>query len=292
MKWLEKLKNYIETIKTKNKYKRLPDEEIVEKIPEIVDDENIETHKIVNNYIKSEEKREEVLVEHAEDLKPGEINKVIENLPPESQVSVYQENNLIGKKLARVKKKDNLTGILNAKGINSYEELYRLIEDGINDYELVDMLKSIEQNPEKQYNSDQVLRIISKQMTLYLQRYGKVLGGHVGELLRALQTEEEKRKVPETVRKECKIREEKLIESKRIYNRLTEQEREDKIAELKRGVQEGTDHKKEWSEWKSLIYLKGYQSEDLETIIQGIIDFEKNRIEERNEAAARGELRD
>ncbi len=168
MKWIENLKKYIETLKSRGRYKLLPDEKIVEEMPQIVDNEDIETHKIVNNYIKSEEKREEVLIKHAEDLKPGEVNGVISNLPPESQVSAYKENEVIGKKLARAKNKENLRGILNARGINSYKELYQLIESGINDYELVDMLKSIERNPAKQYNSEQVLRIISKQMKEFL----------------------------------------------------------------------------------------------------------------------------
>lgn len=292
MKWIENFKNYIETIKTKSRYKLLPDEKIMEEMPEIVDNDNIATHKIVNDYIKSEEKREEVLVKHAEDLKPGEVNGVIGNLPLENQVSAYKENEAIGKKLARASNKENLSFILNARGINSYRELYQLIESGINDYELVDMLKSIERNPAKQYDSEQVQKIISKQMALYIQRYGQVLGGHVEELLKALQTEEEKRNIPKVVEKECEIRTEKLVKSKRSHSKLAEKEREEKVEKLKEQFEEGTVDGREWSEWKTFINLKGYKSVDLEETIEKILDFEKNRIEERKLTAERGELKD
>lgn len=292
MKWIENFKNYIETIKTKSRYKLLPDEKIMEEMPEIVDNDNIATHKIVNDYIKSEEKREEVLVKHAEDLKPGEVNGVIGNLPLENQVSAYKENEAIGKKLARASNKENLSFILNARGINSYRELYQLIESGINDYELVDMLKSIERNPAKQYDSEQVQKIISKQMALYIQRYGQVLGGHVEELLKALQTEEEKRNIPKVVEKECEIRTEKLVKSKRSHSKLAEKEREEKVEKLKEQFEEGTVDGREWSEWKTFINLKGYKSVDLEETIERILDFEKNRIEERKLTAERGELKD
>ena len=183
--------------------KKLSDGEIIEKIPEIIEKAPEKVPKVLG-YVEEQGKVTEVLTDIAPNLLPPTVKEIVENLPEKEKVTAFKESVAVRDKLTQVNDKEELKHILKNKNIEAYDELYNRINKGINDYELVDFINTFKENKNIGYDQEKISHIISKQIALYIRKYKNPLKGHVQILLDVLETDEEKRKIPDIVMDEAR----------------------------------------------------------------------------------------
>lgn len=259
MKWTKRIRRFFET----KKLSKLPDTELVEKIKEKAENEELKHAGTLLEYLNDEEKRVEVaktLVE-SENLSNKDKQKFLTNLPHKTQKDLFKESVKAKKIMAKINIPDFIKVITNDKNLNPYDELYYRLEDAFSDSQVGDVLKAIGEKRPEEYDEEKIFKIVGKQIAIRVKKQGVFLASHLKDLTRYIKISDDNN-------------------GTRDFDILNEEDKEKlssaffiEAEHLKEKIESSTDEKKENHKW----YL---EKENLERQVNNMVHFAKKRQEE------------
>lgn len=180
IKWIEKMKLYLEY----RKLKKMTDGALLEELEKKLEAEKMAHIPNIVSLVEDEEKKLEV----AKDLiETSEINmttkkKVIDQLPHKTQKELFRKSIKTKELLAQRDISTFLKILVKDKNLHPYDELYYRIDKAFSDSQLVYMLDTLRAKRPEAYEEEKVMGIIGKQIAVNMKKYETFLPSHLLQL--------------------------------------------------------------------------------------------------------------
>lgn len=263
IKWLQKIRNFLEY----RKLKKLEDKELKQKLEKKLEENETDNIGNVISHVEENEQR----LDLAKKVIESEINEdakrdVIDKLPTNTRKQLFIENIQTKEILAKKDKDTFLEMITTQKNLHPYDEIYYRLDKAFSDQELDEILQKIQDKRPEKYDEEKILRIIGKQMALHIMKSGVILPYGFKEILDNNVLIEETKENREKVKNKFN-----LLDSRHVKK-------------LEEALNEEVENLKE-KNYNNLnkIQEEYLSQENLNYLISRLIDFEKTYIEKVNQ---------
>lgn len=216
IKLIEKIKQFFEN----RKLKKLPDEVLIEKVEEKLEEDEVGEIPNIVKYVGDNDTQLQMakgLVEGA-DINIETKKEVIDNLPHITKKELFRESIKTKEIIAQKDMPTFIKILINEKKLQPYDELYYRVDKAFSDSELGRILGILYKERTKEYDEEKVLRIVAKQMLVDMKKYNTFLPSHFAEIANNIIIDEgtENERTFQILNEEDKEKLEKALEEESI----------------------------------------------------------------------------
>ena len=180
IKWIEKIKLYLEY----RKLKKMSDGALLKELEEKLEAEKTEHIPNIVGFVGDEEKKLEVAKDLIEtsDINMMTKKQVIDTLPHQTQKELFRKSIKTKELLAQRDISTFLRILVKDKSLHPYDELYYRIDKAFSDVQLAYMLDTLRTERPESYDEEKIMGVIAKQIAVNMKKYETFLPSHLSQL--------------------------------------------------------------------------------------------------------------